>query len=189
MSILHIHKLFVSSPEEWEVFARMQASALKLFVFLVVPFSLIPPLMLEYAGHHVGAVMYPDTSGQAWSIAALLFLIAELVTVPLIGAAIKSVANSKGIQSDYHEAFKLAAISAVPLWLSSLVLFSDQIALIMAMITLGVAGSAVLILRGVKSILKVEEGLIAFDIAYTVTGLGLIAWVALVMLGLVPAVA
>jgi hypothetical protein len=184
MSILHVHKLFASSPE-----GRMQASALKLFVFLVVPFSLIPPLMLEHAGHHVGAVMYPDTSGQAWSIAALLFLIAELATVPLMGAAIKSVANSKGIQSDYHEAFKLAAISAVPLWLSSLVLFSDRIALIMAMITLGVAGSVVLILRGVKRILEVEEGLIAFDIAYTVTGLGLIAWVALVMLGLVPAVA
>jgi hypothetical protein len=189
MSILHIHKLFVSSPEGWEALARMQASVLKLFVFLVVPFSLLPPLMLEYAGHHVGAVMYPDTSGQAWSIAALFFLIAELVTVPLMGSAIKSVANSKGIKSDYNDAFKLAAVSLVPLWLSSLALFSDQIALIMAMITLGVAGSVVLILRGVKSILKVEEGLIAFDIAYTVTGLGLIAWVALVMLGLVPAVA
>lgn len=189
MSILHVHKLFASSPEGREVFARMQASALKLFVLLVVPFSLIPPLMLEYAGHHVGAVMYPDISGQAWSIAALSFLIAELVTVPLMGSAIKSVANSKGIQCDYHEAFKLAAVSAVPLWLSSLVLFSDQIALIMAIITLGVAGSVVLILRGVKSILRVEEGLIAFDIAYTVTALGLIAWAALVTLGLVPAVA
>jgi hypothetical protein len=189
MSILHIHKLFVSSPEGWEAFASMQTSALKLFVFLVVPFSLLPPLMLEYAGQHVGAAMYPDIPGQAWSIAALFFLIAELVTVPLMGSAIKSVANSKGIKSDYHDAFKLAAISPVPLWLSSLVLFSDQIALIMAMITLGVAGSVVLILRGVKSILKVEEGLIAFDIAYTVTGLSVIAWVALVMLGLVPAVA
>lgn len=189
MSILHIHKLFASSPEGWELFARMQASALQLFVFLVLPFSLIPPLMLEYAGHHLGAVMYPDTSGQAWSVAALLFLMAELLTVPLMGSAIKSVAGSKGIRSDYRQAFKLAAISAVPLWLSSLVLFSDQVALIIAMVTLGVAGSVVLILRGVKTILKVEEGLIAFDIAFTVTGLGLIAWVALVMLGLVPAVA
>lgn len=189
MSILHIHKLFVSSREGWEEFARLQVSSLKLFAFLVVPFSLIPPLMLEYAGHHVGAAMFPDASGQAWSIAALFFLIAELATVPLMAWAIKSVANSKGIKSDYRDAFALAAIAPVPLWLSSLVLFSSQIALIMAMIILGVAGSVVLIFRGVESILKVEEGLVAFDIAYTVTALGLIAWAVLIMLGIVPAVA
>jgi hypothetical protein len=47
----------------------------------------------------------------------------------------------------------------------------------------------VLIFRGVERILRVGEGLIAFDIAYTVTALGLIAWVVLVMLGLVPALA
>jgi hypothetical protein len=47
----------------------------------------------------------------------------------------------------------------------------------------------VLIFRGVESILKVDEGLVAFDIAFTITALGLIAWVVLVMLGLVPALA
>jgi len=155
----------------------------------VVPFSLIPPLMLEYAGQHLGAAMFPDTAGQAWSIAALFFLIAELITVPLMAWAIKSVANSKGIDSNYHDAFTLAAVAPVPLWLSSLVLFSDQVALIIAMVVLGLAGSVVLIFRGVGSILKVEEGLVAFDIAYTVTALGLVVWVMLVMLGLVPALA
>ena len=189
MSILHIHKLFVSSHEGWGAFARMQASSLKLFVFLVLPFSLIPPLMLEYAGHHIGAILYPDTSGQAWSMAALFFLIAELITVPLMAWAIRSVANSKGIASNYRDAFMLAAVAPVPLWLSSLALFSGQIALIMAMVVLGVAGSVTLIFRGVESILKVEESLVAFDIAYTVTALGLIAWALLVMLGLVPALA
>ena len=189
MSILHIHKLFVSSHEGWEALARMQASSLKLFVFLVLPFSLIPPLMLEYAGHHIGAILYPDTSGQAWSMAALFFLIAELITVPLMAWAIKSVANSKGIASNYRDAFMLAAVAPVPLWLSSLALFSGQIALIMAMVVLGVAGSVALIFRGVESVLKVEEDLVAFDIAYTVTALGLIAWALLVMLGLVPALA
>lgn len=185
----HIHQLFVSSADGWEAFARVQTSALKLFVFLVVPLSLIPPLMLEYAGHHVGAIMYPDTSGQAWSVAAAVFLIAELATVPLMAWAIKSVAESKGVNCAYRDAFKLAAIAPVPLWLSSLALFFDQIAPIMAMISLGVAGSVVLIFRGVQRSLKVEEGLVAFDVAYTVTALRLIAWVVLVMLGLVPAVA
>jgi hypothetical protein len=83
----------------------------------------------------------------------------------------------------------LAAVAPVPLWLSSLALFSDQIALIVAIALLGLAASVTLIFRGAESILKVEEGLEAFDIAYVVTALGLIAWALLVMLGLVPALA
>lgn len=189
MSILQIHKLFFSSDGGWDELARTQPSAFRLFLFPVLPFSLIPPFMLEYAGHHIGAVMYPAATGQAWSLAALLFLVAELITVPLMAWAIQSVANTKGIATDFRDAFTLAAIAPVPLWISSLGLASGQIALIMAMVALGVAGSVVLIFRGVRSILKVEEGLVAFDIAYTVTALGLIAWVVLIVLGLVPALA
>lgn len=188
MSILHIHKLF-TSPHGWNALAQTQPSAFKLFVLLVLPFSLVPPLMLEYAGHHVGAILFPDTPGMAWSLAALFFLMAELLTVPLMAWTIKSVARSKGIESSDRAAFMLAAIAPVPLWLSSLVLFYDQILLIMAGVTLGLVGSVVLIFRGVQSILNVDEGLIAIDIAYTVTALGLIAWVVLVMLGLIPALA
>jgi len=85
--------------------------------------------------------------------------------------------------------FTLAAIAPVPLWLSSLVLYYDQVMLIMAGVTLGLAGSVILIFRGVQSILNIDEDVVALDIAYTVTALGLIAWVVLVMLGLLPALA
>ena len=189
MSILNIHKLFLSPYEGWDDLAHTQHAVLKLFVFLVLPFSLIPPLMLEYAGNHIGAAVFPDVTGQAWSMAALVFLVAELITVPLMAWAIKSVANSKAIASTYREAFTLAAVAAVPLWLSSLVLFSDQIALIVSIVVLGLAASVVLVFRGAESVLKVDEGLVAFDIAYVVTALGLIAWALLIMLGLAPALA
>jgi hypothetical protein len=187
MSILQVHKLFSSSEEGWRELARIPPSALKLFFGLVLPFSLIPPLMLECAGPHLGAVMFPDVSAQAWRTAALVVLLAELATVPLMAWAIKSVADSKGITSTYHDAFTLAAIAAVPLWLSSLVLFSDQIVLVMAMAVLGLAGSVILIFRGVESVLKVGEGLVAFDIAYTVTAIGLVAWTVLITPALAPA--
>lgn len=190
MNILPLHKLlFIPSHKEWDALARTQPSVLRLFFLLVLPFSLIPPLMIEYAGHHYGAMLYPHVSGQAWSVAALFFLLAELATVPLMAWGIRSVARSKGIACPYRDAFTLAAIAPVPLWLSSLVLFSDQPALIAAMVVLGVAGSVVMIFRGVAHILQVKEGLIAFEIAYIVTALGLIAWASLVMLGLVPALA
>lgn len=189
MSILHVHTFFTSSGDGWNAFAQTRPSALRLFMLLVAPFSLIPPLMLEYAGRHVGATLYPGTPQLAWGMAALFFLLAELITVPLMARAIRSIARSKGIAATDREAFALAAVAPVPLWLSSLVMFYDQVFLIMAGVALGLAGSVVLMFRGVQRILKVEEGLVAIDIAYTVTALGLIAWVVLVMLGLVPGLA
>lgn len=189
MSILNIPKLFLSSHQPWDELAHTRASALRLFVVLVLPFSLIPPLMLEYAGRHVGAEMYPETSGLAWSIAALFFFLAELITVPAMAWAIRLVANSKGIASDYRNAFRLAAVAAIPLWLSALALFLDQPVLIAGLLVLGLAGSVLLIFRGVEGILGVEEDLLAFEIAYIVTAMGLVAWVTLVLLGLIPALA
>jgi hypothetical protein len=189
MSILHIHKLFLSSHQGWDELALAHSTAVRLFVLLVLPFSLVPPLMLEYAGRHVGMETYPGTSSQAWNVAALFFFMAELVTVPLMAWGIREVARSKGITSEYADAFRLAAIAAVPLWLSSLALFSDQVVLIAAILALGLAGSVVLIFRGVSGILGARDELVAFDVAYIVTAMGLIAWVVLVMLGLVPAMA
>lgn len=187
MNILHLHRLFASSPEGWDELARPRPSALRLFVLLVLPFSLIPPLMLEFAGRSYGTVMFPHTVAHAWSIAALFFLFAELITVPLMAWGIKTVANSKGVITDYHDAFMLAAVAPIPLWLSSLALVSDQPGVVIGVVALGLMASVVLIYRGVQRILKVTEELVAFDIANIVTALGLIAWVSLVMLGLVPA--
>src|SRR5512135_175627 len=105
MSILQIHTLFTSSQGGWDAVAQTRPSALRLFVLLALPCSLIPPLMLEYAGHHVGAVLFPDTPRMAWSMAALFFLLAEWLTVPLMGWAIRSAAHSKGIATSEHESF------------------------------------------------------------------------------------
>lgn len=187
MNVLHLHRLFASSPEGWEELAHPRPSALRLFVLLVLPFSLIPPLMLEYAGRTYGTAMFPGTIAHAWSIAALFFLFAELLTVPLMAWGIKAVANSRGASTDYHDAFMLAAVAPIPLWLSSLALFSSQPGVVIGVVVLGVMASVVLIYRGVQRILRVKEELVAFDIANIVTALGLIAWVSLVMLGLVPA--
>jgi hypothetical protein len=187
MSMLQVHKLFTTTQGGWDEVARIHPSTIKLFGLLVVPMSLIPPLMLEYAGHHYGATVFPNASAVAWSIAALFFLVTELITVPLMGWGIKVVANSKEISTNYHQAFTLASIAPIPLWLSALALFSSNVIFILAVVALGLVGSVMLIFRGVEGILKVEEDLVAFNIAYIVTAMGLIAWALLVMLGLVPA--
>lgn len=188
MSILQFGKLFVSPHEGWDEVVRIHPSVVKLFIFLVVPLSLIPPLMLEYAGRHYGSVLYPQTPAQVWSIAALFFLVAELLTVPLMAWGIRAVARSRGVMSSYHDAFTLASIAPVPLWLSALALFSSNVLVIAGIVALGLAGSALLIFRGMEGILGIEDDAVAFNLAYIVMAMGLIAWVLLVMLGLIPAV-
>lgn len=187
MSILHLHRLFLSSQQGWDELAQTHASVLRLFVLLVLPFSLIPPLMLSYAAQHVGTELYPHASGTAWNVAAAFFFLAELASVPLMAWAIHSVGTGKGVACAYADAFRLAAIAAIPLWLSSLALFLTLPVLIAAIVIAGLGASIVLIFRGVEGILGIREDLVAFEIAYTVTGLGLVAWVVLVLLGLVPA--
>lgn len=188
MSILQIGKLFVSPHEGWDDVVRIHPSVFKLFILLVVPMSLVPPLMLEYAGHHYAASLFPNAPAQAWSEAALFFLVAELITVPLMAWGIQAVANSRGARSGYADAFTLAAIAPVPLWLSALALFSANVLFIVGVVGLGLIGSVLLIFRGVEGILGIDEDAMAFDLAYIVTALGLIAWVLLIMLGLVPAI-
>jgi hypothetical protein len=189
MTILPIHKLFFSSQEGWDEVARIHPNVINLYALLVLPLSLLPPLMLEYAGRHFGTDLYPASTPMAWSLTALTFLLAELVTVPLMAWGIQSVANSKGIACDFHDAFTLAAIAPVPLWLSSLALFSGDPVLVVLLAALGLGGSVLLIFRGVEGILKVKEDVVAFELAFIVTGLGMIAWALLLVLGLMPALA
>jgi amino acid transporter len=186
MSMTHILKLFGSSQEGWNDLVRIHPSVFRLAAFLVLPLSLIPPLMLEYAGRHTVGGLFPQVSSAAWSFAALAFLLAEWLTVPLIAWGIRSVASSRGTACRYHDAFTLAAIAPIPMWLSALVLFAGNTAAILAVAIAGLAASVVLIFRGVEGILKVEEDVVAAQIAYVVTAMGLIAWVLLIMLGLVP---
>lgn len=186
MNILPFHTLFTSSSEGWDALAGRRASRFRRFAMFAAPFSLIPPLMLEYAGRHLGATLLPSVEIQAWNTAALFFLLAELATVPLMAWAIRSIALSKGVAADEHDAFTLATVAPIPLWLSALVLFIPNPLAIVAGLVFGLAASVLLIFRGVQSVLDVDEPLIALDIAYVVTALGLVAWVVLVMLGLLP---
>ena len=187
MSVTHVLKLFSSSQEGWNDLIRIHPSVFRLAALMVLPLSLIPPLMLEYAGRHYLGSLFPQVSVLAWSLAALAFLLAEWLTVPLIAWGIRSVANSRGIPCRYDDAFTLAAIAPIPMWLSALVLFASNTAVILVVALAGLAASVVLIFRGVEGILKVEEDVVAAQIAYVVTAMGLIAWVLLTMLGLVPA--
>src|SRR3569832_1773068 len=98
MSILHIHKQF-TSPHGWSTLSQTQPTTHKQNNQQNQPKTQKPPQKHKNTNQQDGTLLFPDTPGMAWSLAALFFLMAELLTVPLMAWTIKSVARSKGIES------------------------------------------------------------------------------------------
>jgi len=186
MSTLHIRELFTSSHRGWDEIGVIHPSVVKLFVFLVIPLSLVPPMMLEYVGRNGVLGNLPYGGAQNWNATVVAFYLAELLSVPLMAWGIRTMAAIREYTCDYHDAFTLAAIAPVPLWLSALGLFSGSQAISVGVALLGLVASVILIFRGVEGILRVKEDVVAFDIAYRVTALGVSAWIAFILLGLSP---
>ena len=110
----------LSAEEGWPALARLKPGILKVFLLLVLPLSMLPPVMLYYAGLNYPEVFGPGASGRNWFIVGTVFFLAELATFLLMGWLIKQVGQTYSLVIDYHDAYLLAAIAPVPLWLSSL---------------------------------------------------------------------
>jgi hypothetical protein len=61
MNILALPKMIFSYTEGWDDLVRMRPTVAKVFALYVVPMSLIPPLMIFYAGTKYGPEVLPHT--------------------------------------------------------------------------------------------------------------------------------
>ena len=179
MSPLHILKLPFSSVDGWVSLRQSHPSVLETFFFLTMPFSLIPPAMLIYAGAHHGGI-YPVTASAArWQEVAIAFFVMELLTVPLVAWLIKQVASAHQIKVGFRDTFLLAAVTAIPMWLSAFGLAIPSLWPGIAILCLGVVLGGCLLFRGCDSFLRTGEELEAQAIAAEVFAGGALMWVAL----------
>ncbi len=83
---------------------------------------------------------------------------------------------------DYHDAYLLAGIAPIPLWLSSLGLFVPSLGFnaVLSLAALGL--SCGIIYHGIEGLCHTREDVTAASIVQTVIGAGLIAWALLLML-------
>lgn len=182
MSLLSLAKLPLSADEGWPDLMRVHPGILKVFFLLVLPLSLLPPAMLYYAGTHYPEVFGPAANGRDWTVVAAVFLAAELATYTLMGWLIRQVGDTSGLAIDYHDAYLLAAIAAVPLWLSSLGLFVPVLLFNAATSTIALALSCVLLYQGLQALGRKREAVVATEVVQIVIGAGLIAWALLLVL-------
>ncbi len=182
MNYISLSKLPLSAAQGWPELEKIHPRLLKVFAFIVLPFSLLPPVMLYYSGLGALGLLFKTAGSAAWGEIAVIFFFAEMVTFLGMGWLIKQVAASNQLNIDYHDAYLLAAIAPLPLWLSSLGLLVPSLAFnaVLSLAALGLCCG--IIYHGIEGLCHMREEVTAAGIVQTVIGAGLIAWVLLMLL-------
>lgn len=182
MKLSTLSQLPLSADRGWPELERIHPRLAKLFAFIVLPLSLLPPAMLYYAGTHHPEALLPQAAGRDWALIAGVFFLAEMVTLLVMGWLIREVARTNGLRIDSHDAYLLAALAPIPLWLSSLGLVVPSMAfnVILGVVALGL--SCGIIYHGIEALCHTREDVSAAGIVQIVIGAGLIGWALLLML-------
>ena len=182
MNLISISKLPFSTAQGWPELEKIHPGLLKMFAFIVLPLSLLPPAMLFYAGPHYAETIFKAAAGKDWGEVAVVFFFAEMATLLGMGWLIKQVAESNGLKIDRHDAYLLAAIAPIPLWLSSLGLLVPSLAFNAGLSIVALGLSCGIIYHGIEGLCHMREDVTAAAIVQTVIGAGLSAWALLLML-------
>ncbi len=185
MSPSQMPKMFLSFHEGWDDLIRIHPSMSRMFAWVVLPLSLLPPAMIYYAGGNHGDVFSAGVSPSQWQTAAGIFFLAELLTVPVMAWIMHLASRLNDVAVDYHECFTLAAIAPIPMWLSSLVLFVPNLLVCVLVGATGLLASLAITYRGIFALFRMHEEVRAMQMAAVVTGAGLLTWLMLMQIVLI----
>lgn len=183
MNILTIPKMILTPRDGWRDVEQAHPSLAHLLSSIVLPLSVLPPLLLYQAGTRYGEAFASGVGGRPWVTIAVVIYLAEVLTFLGMGWFIKQVAATHQVRTSAYDAYLLAAIAPTPLWLSSLALLAPDPALNAAAGFMALAASCILLYQGIYALGHMREGITAATITYTVMGAGLVAWT-LLLLGL-----
>ncbi len=160
----------------WDALTHTHMSVLRMFFWYALPLSVVPPVMIYYAGVEYGGHLLPVLNGmQLLSIGSVFFL-AELVMTFIVAFVIQRLCETAEIKADFGDAYKIAVVVPTPLWLAPLFLY------IPSFIVNITAGSAALILCGilvfysVPAILKTEGKGETLLLCGSILAVGMVAW-------------
>ena len=182
MSIVSIRKL-VLTPRDRRLGLESTSPPLAILASsFILLLSLLPPLLLYYAGTHYGDAFSVGLGGKPWATIAIIFFLVEMLTFLGMGWFIVQVAAVHKTQISTRDAYMLAGIAPTPLWLSSLALLVPSLAFNAAVIFIALAASFSLIYRGLYELCDMHEGTTAAGITQTVMGAGMIVWALLLII-------
>ena len=181
MDLVSVIKLPFSAERGWPELVRARPDLLRLFVLLVLPLSLVPPVMLQLAGAHHPELFAVEISRKPWGQVAAVFFLAEIATFLAMGWFIKQVAGTNKLGIEYHDAYLITAIALAPMWLSALGLLIPNLLASGVIAIVGLGLSCGIVYHGVLALCRTREDVVAEGIVHTVIGAGIIAWASLLL--------
>ncbi|PHR94750.1 MAG: hypothetical protein COA80_12195 [Leeuwenhoekiella sp.] len=177
MRVSHFMRLPLLGNDGWLELKQKNLSIPFLAWVVVLPLSLLPPVLLYFAGVQYGDNFIPGFADKEWRFITTILFLAELLTFFIMGWLIHSVLNSDNMEIGYHDAYLLAAIAPIPLWLSSLALLVPVLAISVVSVLVGLCLSSLLIYQGIKSLCqRSDDDVVAMSATYTVMAASLLAW-------------
>jgi hypothetical protein len=177
MTMKQLLSLPFSANGVWRELKGMNLSIPFLAWVIVVPMSFLPPVLLYYAGTHYGDSFINGFADKEWRFITTILFLAELLTFFVMGWLIKAVLDGHQLKIEYPDAYLLAAIAPLPLWLSSLALLVPVLAVSVIAVFAGMFLSCALIYQGVRSLCqRTENDVVAMSATYTVMAASLLAW-------------
>jgi hypothetical protein len=177
MNISNLVRLPFASGEGWRELKRLNLSIPFLAWVVVVPLSFLPPVMLYYAGTQYGDAFLSGFGGKEWRLITTILFLAELLTFFVMGWLIRAVLHAQKLTISYQDAYLLAAVAPLPLWLSSLALWVPMLAVSVVAVFVGLFLSCALVYQGVRFLCgRADNDIETMSATYTVMAASVLAW-------------
>ncbi|HHX35161.1 MAG TPA: YIP1 family protein [Gammaproteobacteria bacterium] len=171
------------STRGWTELLKKNLSIPLLAWLLVVPLSFVPPVLMYYAGTHYGDSFLPGFGSKDWHFITTTLFLAELLTFFVMGWLIHSVLEGHNLKVSYHDAYLVAAIAPLPLWLSSLALLIPMLLFNVLAAAAALALSITLVYQGCKAISQRSgDDVVSMSATYTIIAASFLAWVLLLLI-------
>ncbi|MGM0782678.1 MAG: YIP1 family protein [Pseudomonadota bacterium] len=162
----------------WKELQRRKPSIAVLAWGLVLPMSLLPPVLLYYAGTHYGDDFVVGFGEREWRFITTILFLAELLTFCVMGWLIHAVVNgTRELSIGYHDAYLLAALAPLPLWSSAIVLLIPSLLLNALAVLVALVISCSLVYHGLQALCeRSDNDVTTMSATYTIMAAGVLAW-------------
>lgn len=153
-----------------------QPSMHRLFLLHVVPFALIPSVMIYIAGTNQTILFFDLLPGNKLLLVSVILFLVQLVVVPAMASIIRQLAEIADSHPSYKQAFTLAAVAPSPLWMAPVFLLIPDILVNIAVTSLAMMASAGFIYFGIPTVFKIKEQGHVYLLFGAILVAGVIAW-------------
>ena len=174
MNLYTLAALPLSAERGWPELLRARPGGWRLFLQIVLPVALLPPVILYLAGtvgpSDIRAGSHP------WGELSMLVLLAEFASVAVAGRLLRHIAGAYALVLGPHEARLIAALAPLPLWASAAGFALPGMAAPAAGMMAGLGFSCGIAYHRPLAVCRPREALVAAAVVQVAAGAGLAAW-------------